>query len=187
MVEGAWDISVDSLQELLDYEGFTKIVGDLKKDGRTIRGPLEIRLQKRKAVTMSAHSSDPKQLAAENKAYPLRFASQYARNCPFVLLFVIHPWLQGELHQNFAGFVDTFGSEFAKLVFHGFSSDNSDTYGIPTSEAVKLLSGFVLLNVWPEAKSAGKGPSSRIYLNPAATIRWATQISPQSKLRRAQP
>src|ERR1019366_4512902 len=105
-------VSIASLLNLLAYEGFTALVAELKLGGIVRRGPLEIRCQDRKRVTVSAHSANPLELANENSTYPLRFAGQYTRNAPFMLYFVIHAWFsQGELHQNFNGFVDTFTRE----------------------------------------------------------------------------
>ena len=109
LIEGAWDVSIEFLQELLDFDGFSKLVQDLQGSAVVRRGRLEFRTQDPRPVTVSSHSADPLALANENKAYPLRFAAQYTRNGPFMLVFVIHPWFsQGELHQNFVGFVDRF-------------------------------------------------------------------------------
>jgi hypothetical protein len=171
LIEGAWDVSVEYLQELLDYKGFTELVADLKLANIVRRGPLEFRVQGRRPVTVSAHSSNPQELAGENRDYPLRFAGQYARKAPFMLIFVIHPWFsQGELHQNFVSFVDAFARELAKLVFLSFRDDQAIVAGVAKSDAARLLSGLVFLNVWPDGTDAPKPrPSSRIYLNPAAT------------------
>jgi hypothetical protein len=126
------------------------------------RGPLELRTQDIRRVTISSHTADPLQLAIENRAYPLRF------------VFIIHPWFsQGELHQNFAGFVDIFTRELASLAFLSFRDDASLVLGVPRSDATKLLSGIAFLNGWPPSGTDAEGPRPfcRIYLNPIATHR----------------
>jgi hypothetical protein len=171
LVEGTWDVSIESLQELLAHEGFAELVAELKLVGIVRRGPLEIRSQDRKRATISAHSANPLELANENSTYPLRFAGQYTRNAPFILFFVIHPWFsQGELHQNIGEFVDTFTRELAKLVFLSFQDNHTLVEGVPRSQVAKLLSGLIFLNVWPEAgtDAARPRPSCRVYLNPIA-------------------
>jgi hypothetical protein len=169
LVEGAWDVSIELLQDLLEHSGFTQLVADLKGGNVVTRGPLSIRTQDRRPVTVSIHEANPKELAQQNRTYPLRFAGQYTRGGPFLLLFVIHPWFsQGELHQNFGGFVDTFARELARLVFLGFRHDATPLEGMPTSDAVKLLSAIAFLNVWPEEMGNEKRPSCRVYLNPIA-------------------
>ena len=172
LIEGAWDVSIESLQELLDFDGFSKLVQDLQGSAVVRRGRLEFRTQDPRPVTVSSHSADPLALANENKAYPLRFAAQYTRNGPFMLVFVIHPWFsQGELHQNFVGFVDRFAKELARLAFLSFRNDPTVVEGVPASDAAKLLSGLVFLNGWPaEGTDAPRPrPFCRIYLNPIAT------------------
>jgi hypothetical protein len=114
------------------------------------------------------HSSDPDSLANENREYPLRFAGQFVRNAPFMLFFVIHPWFsQGELHQNFLGFVETFTRKLAKFVFLSFQNDPVLVAGVPRFDAAKLLSGLAFLNVWPAvgADAPRPRPACRIYLN----------------------
>jgi hypothetical protein len=172
LIEGAWDVSVESLQELMDHKGFTELVAELKLGSTVRRGLLELRIQDLRPVTVSAHSADPHKLAYENRDYPQRFAGQYTRNAPFILFFVIHPWFsQGELHQNFGGFVDIFTRELSRLAFLSFQNDQAPVAGVPRSDAAKLLSGLAFLNVWPKAGTDAPRPrpACRIYLNPIAT------------------
>jgi hypothetical protein len=71
------------------------------------RAPLEFRTRKKQRVTITAHAMTPLELTQENREYPLRFASQYARKEPFLLAFVIHSWFsQGQQYQNADEFVD---------------------------------------------------------------------------------
>jgi hypothetical protein len=150
LIEGAGSVSIDTLQDLHDYTGFSALLSDLQTSARVTRGPLEFRAQNKQRVTVSAHESNPLELAKENREYPLRFASQYARQSPFLLVLVIHPWFsQGELHQNFGGFVDQFTKELSTLAFQSFETDTTLVEGMPRAEAAKLLSGLVFLDGWP--------------------------------------
>jgi hypothetical protein len=172
LIEGAWNVSIEALQDLLERKGFLQLVEDLKNPVVVRRGPLEFRTQDARRVTISSHTANPLRLANENRTYPLRFAGQYARKGPFVLVFVIHPWFsQGELHQNFAGFVDAFARELARLAFLSFRQDSTLAAGVPRSQATKLLSGLVFLNGWPPrgTDAARPRPFCRIYLNQTAT------------------
>jgi hypothetical protein len=119
-------------------------------------------------ITISAHAVDPLKLAQENRDYPFRFAGQYARNKPFMLVFVIHPWFsQGELHQNFGNFVDIFTEELARLAFQSFAQDQTQEMGVARAELARLLSGLVFLNGWPPAGTDAPRPEPfcRIFLN----------------------
>jgi hypothetical protein len=112
---------------------------------------------------------NPNKLAIENREYALRFGSQFTRQAPFMLFFVIHPWFsQGPLHQNFSGYTDAFCAEFARLTFLSFSQDGTIREGLRTNDLVNLLSAVTFINVWPQASSHGSGPIVRIYLNPNA-------------------
>ncbi|TAI67085.1 hypothetical protein [Bradyrhizobium sp. Leo170] len=168
LIEGDWNVSIDMLQDLLDYNGFSKLLGELQVTRRATRGSLEFRAQQQQRVTISGHASDPLSLARENRDYPLRFAGQYARNKPFLLAFVIHPWFsQGQLHQNFGGFVDAFTEELSRLAFASFAKDQTQLLGMSHAELTRLLSGLVFLNGWPVAGTDAPrpNPSCRIYLN----------------------
>ena len=172
LIEGTWDVSIGALQDLLEHKGYSQLVQDLKNPVLVRRGPLEFRTQDVRPVTMSSHTADPIQLANENRTYPLRFAGQYARKGPFVLVFVIHPWFsQGELHKNFAGFVDAFTRELARLAFLSFRNNSTLAAGVPRSQATKLLTGLAFLNGWPPEGTdvARPRPFCRIYLNESVT------------------
>jgi hypothetical protein len=172
LVEGAWNVSIDALQDLLDYNGFSALVSDLQKSPVVKRDPLEFRVQNKQRVTISVHEMTPLELAQENREYPLRFASQYARQEPFLLVFIIHPWFsQGELHQNAGSFVDRFTKELSKLAFVSFQSDTTLVEGVPCADATKLLSSLVFLNGWPATGTDAPQPRPfcRVYLNSHAT------------------
>jgi hypothetical protein len=171
LIEGAWDVSIDTLQDLHDYTGFSALLAELQSASHAARGRLRFRVQNRQRVTISMHENDPIALAKQNRDYPMRFASQYTRKLPFMLIFVIHPWFsQGELHQNFASFVDRFTEELARLAFFSFAGDKTLAGGIPREKAAKLLSGLVFLNGWPETGTDAPRPNPfcRIFLNGGA-------------------
>ncbi len=118
--------------------------------------------------------SNVRDLARANGAYPLRFTSQFARQNPFFLVFIIHPWFEGHtFHQNFAGVTNLFGREIAANAFRSFVNDATLVEGIPRSEAARLLSGIVFLNGWPSEGTDAPQPRpfARIYLNSSATHR----------------
>ncbi|KJC60073.1 hypothetical protein UP10_15510 [Bradyrhizobium sp. LTSPM299] len=168
LIEGDWNVSIDMLQDLHDHTGFSALLSELQGPGRATRGSLEFRAQQQRRITISAHASDPLSLARENRDYPLRFAGQYARNAPFLLVFVIHSWFsQGELHQNFGGFVDAFTKELSRLAFESFANDQTQLLGMSHADLTRLLSGLVFLNGWPAAGTDAPRPNPfcRIYLN----------------------
>ena len=77
------------------------------------------------------HSADPYRLALENAEYAFRYAKQFPRHKPFLLIFVIHPWLGGlQLHGNFDGFVDKFTRALARRTFMQFRDDSAPLFGI---------------------------------------------------------
>lgn len=167
LIEGDWNLSIDALQDLHE-SGFSKLLGELQTAGGATRAPLQFRAQKQQRITISSHAVEPLKLAQENREYPLRFAGQYARNKPFMLVFVIHPWFsQGELHQNFGNFVDIFTEELARLAFQSFAQDQTQEMGMARAELTRLLSGLVFLNGWPpEGTDAPRPePFCRIFLN----------------------
>jgi hypothetical protein len=171
LIEGAWHVSIDTLQDLHDHPGFSALLAELQTASRATRGPLTLRAQNQQRITVSMHESDPLALAKQNRDYPMRFASQYARNMPFLLMFVIHPWFsQGELHQNFGSFVDTFTEELSRLAFFSFEGDKTFVEGIPREDAARLLSGLVFLNGWPAIGTDAPRPNPfcRIFLNGSA-------------------
>jgi hypothetical protein len=89
---GDWSLSIDTLQDLLDCKGFSSLVADLQATGTAKRGALEFRVQKKQRITVSNRSTNLSTVAQLNENYPLRFTSQFTRNVPFFLVFVVHPW-----------------------------------------------------------------------------------------------
>lgn len=169
---GDWSLSIDMLQELLDYKGFSSLVADLQSAGATKRGALEFTVQKKQRMNVSTRSINLTTIAQLNEAYPYRFTSQFTRHHPFFLVFMIHPWFGGgQLNTNFAGSADHVAKSLAKGAFQSFVSDRTMVEGITRAEAAKLLSGLVFLNGWPATGTDAQQstPFCRIYLNGGAT------------------
>lgn len=82
LIEGAWDVSIDALQDLHDSTGFSALLAELQKTSHSARGRLSLQVQNQRRVTISMHANDPIALAKENRDYPMRFASQTPANCP---------------------------------------------------------------------------------------------------------
>jgi len=172
LVQGGFHVSIDYIQELLERAGFEALVDEIQRNAVARRDSLQFNLREKRSVSISISESDPIKMAAENREYALRFCGQYARNEPFMLLFVIHPWFsKGKLHQNFCGYTDRFCREFSRLAFHSFSDDTSLLEGMQKRQLTKLLAGIGFINAWTEKSSKGRGPSSRIFLNPNALNR----------------
>lgn len=168
--EGLVSVSLDEVQDLLE-SGFQPLVQELAASSFAKRGTLHITRRPRREVNMSLEEHDPKRLAKENCEYSFRDRGQFARQAPFVLIYIVHPWFsQGTMHQNFAGFVDDFARHFAECTFTSFQQDTTIVDGLPKHEVANLLSAVAFVNVWPQASSAGSGPTARILLNPHA--RW---------------
>ena len=177
----SWDLSYE------DFEKYIKeadtIVKELKAKGHTRRGPMNISAGPSKPISVSTISHDPYALAKENAAYPFLSANQFTRNKPFVLIYVVHPWLNHlSLDSDFANAGTTFTRAFARRAFMQFSDDKtlardyckqiSDKTTL--GDASRLLSAIMFVNVWPsDAYRPGRSESnpkpSWIYLNPRAT------------------
>jgi hypothetical protein len=172
ILEGDFDVSIESLQHLLEGREFSLLVQELRSNPVARRGSLEISLRKRTPFMVSHRTASVRGLAQANDEYLFRYASQYTRHAPFVLVLVIHPWFSGvDMHQNFAGYVDSFTREFIAPMFLGKHDAATLRENIPTGEIVKLLSGVIFLNVWPEGITEEIAPTVRILLNPGATHR----------------
>ena len=129
-------------------------------------------------------------LAEKNAQYPFRSANQFTRHSPFLLIFVLHPWLnQLAIHNDFSNSDSTFTRTFARRAFMQFTHDVREistvckeiSRHVTLGEASHLLSGIMFLNVWPfesypNGSTESKPVPSWIYLNPRATnkITWAT-------------
>lgn len=163
----SWDVPVSLLFDLLgrDYQGLKE---ELKINRQARRGAIRFILRAPARVRMTARVVDPERLAEENANYAFRFAKQFARNKPFFLFFVIHPWISGlSLHVNFGGGVDTFTRSFARRTFSQFRADQSAVFDMTLGEASSLLSGIVFIDAW-EGEPRHTLPRYRCFLNPFA-------------------
>ena len=176
LIDGSWDVSVNYLESLLSNPGFGQLQQELLEKTFVKRRGLELRLQEKKAVTVSHHTVEPYRLARENADYPFRFAKQFSRHAPFLLFFVIPPWFsQGDLDQDFAGTVSTFTRALARRAFMQYADDPRSLFNTTFSEASRLLSGIVFINAWIARDRPLESSSAWIYLNPRAAhklTRW---------------
>jgi hypothetical protein len=104
----SWDVSVETFEQLVTQA--QRVAACLHKDGMYREGPVVIRVEAKKQVSISSRVLNPYLLAQENAAYPLRYAHKFTRNDPFILVFVVHPWLGGLDLQN--DFSDTATKHF---------------------------------------------------------------------------
>ena len=183
-IEGSWDISIEKFSELI--ESAPRIAVDLRRERMLQFGRLRIRLEIKKPVSISSHTIEPYCLARENALYPFKFAKQFTRNNPFILIFVIHPWFNSlSIHDDFAGTDTTFTRSLVRRAFMQFTSDstpvNSICDNVPSeitlADASRFLSAIFFVNVWPldaDPNMTYRLPSW-LYLNPRARHR----ITPQ--------
>jgi hypothetical protein len=180
-VEQSWDLSIDVFEKLIRRAD--QIAQTLASKKLATFERLVIRMEDPKPVHVSAISIDPYLLASENQKYAFRFANQFTRNSPFVLIFVIHPWFsQAIFQQDFAGANSAFTRAFCRRTFMQFSNDAASintvcpkaALGTTFADAAGHLSAIVFLNVWPSqdypaGSSENKPAPSWVYVNPRAT------------------
>ena len=158
------------------------IANKLRKDRIFREGSMLIRLAPKAPLTISMHGSDPYYLAKENALYPFRYAKQFTRNTPFILIFVVHSWFNAlSIHNDFAGEDTKLTRSLARRAFMQFSNDprsiqtvcGGAVANVTMAEASRLLSAIFFVNVWP----SDADPSidylmpSWLYINPRATHR----------------
>lgn len=168
--EGSKDVAISELSDLLGKE-YVALRTALSASHFVRRGLLELRLKTPAKVQMSISTYDPYQHAEECADYAFRFAKQFVRRKPFMLVFVVHPWLGGlNLHTNFAGGADIFLRSFARRTFMQFRRDiKTKHFGMTRRAVSQLLSGILVVSAWQ-----GKGtdsphvPPMRLFLNPHA-------------------
>lgn len=160
------DVGVADMSDLL-RQGLSGLITDLKANSKASRGMLDIRLEPPRAVHFVTNSSNPYELAKNNADYVFRFAKQFVRRKPFILVFVIHPWLGGlRLSQNFASDTETFMRSFARRTFMQFRSDRTKVFDVTRRTASRLLSGIMFIDAWQQ--SPARPPVHALYLNPHA-------------------
>lgn len=165
-ISGSSDVGVADMSDLLG-KGMRDLIAELKADGKASRGMLDIRIEPPRDVHFVTNSGNPYELAKNNADYVFRFAKQFVRREPFILVFVIHPWLGGgRLSQNFASDTETFMRSFARRTFMQFLSDLTKTFDVTRGTASRLLSGIMFLDAWQQPSE--KPPVHALYLNPHA-------------------
>jgi len=168
-VEGSWDVSAETLEDLL-AKGYKPLRTELHQNLTATRDGLVFVKRDRRSVQVSHRTVDPYQFAAENGSYLFRFAKQFCRSHPFFLIVAYHPWFGGQsLNTNFADFTITASRSLARRTFIQFLNDASPVFDVTRAEASKSLSGIGFLNVSQLSGSAKKDHVLRLYLNPNAT------------------
>jgi hypothetical protein len=166
LAQDSWDVPVSELFALLSTK-YIPLSQELQAEGSASRGAIRFEVKPSANVQMTVRELDPQKLAAENAEYAFNYAKQFARHKPFILIFVIHPWVSGALHQNFSGYVDQFTADFAKRTFCEFVADTRPLFDVTMAQASHLLSGILFINAW--AGSPGtEQPLYRLFANPHA-------------------
>jgi hypothetical protein len=176
-LEESWDLSTDLFSQLI--KDARNIARELKTKRFKQIGLLRIQAKAPEPVNVSSRIISPYLLAKENASYPFRSANQFTRNAPFILIFVIHPWLNGSaIFNNFAGNDITFTRAFARRAFKQFTHDSQPLNtvckevgaDITFADAAKLLSAIIFVNAWPDAHKLDRETMpSAVYLNPRAS------------------
>ncbi|MDR3571759.1 MAG: hypothetical protein P4L81_06230 [Candidatus Pacebacteria bacterium] len=169
--EGSKDVSIATLSDLLGGNSYATLISELMANNIAKRSLLEFRLKPLAIVQMSSGTYDPYRQAEECADYAFRFAKQFMRHKPFILVFVMHPWLGGlSLHTNFAGGTDKFLRSFARRTFMQFLRDTKNKHFNLTRRTVsRLLSGMLVISAWQgKGTDAPTTPPKRLFLNPRA-------------------
>ncbi|WP_026381964.1 hypothetical protein [Afifella pfennigii] len=146
-VEGSKDVPLELLSRLLSSD-YGALKSELAANRKADRDALEFRLRPPSHIQTTVQTLDPYLLAEQNADYAFRFAKQFARRKPFLLVFVIHPWLGGlSLSVNFAEYTDIFARAFARRSFMQFAKDRKTRlFGMTRGTASKLLSGLMFVD-----------------------------------------
>jgi hypothetical protein len=164
-IEGSADVGVSEMTDLLGRD-YPALVTELSTKRFAKRGALDISLRPPQPVQAATGILNPYELAKNNADYAFRFAKQFARRKPFMLIFVVHPWLGGlRLNTDFPGDADTFMRSFARRTFMQFLRDRVKLFGVSRAYASRLLSGIMFIKAWqsPDSKRI-----HRLFLNPHA-------------------
>ncbi|WP_301750091.1 hypothetical protein [uncultured Erythrobacter sp.] len=165
-IGGSVDVSVTEMSHLLSKD-FTALCAELAKLRKAIRGALEIRLEANQPVQLVINTANPYELAKNHADYAFKFAKQFVRRKPFILVFVIHPWLGGlRLSTSQSYNTKQFMRSFARRTFMQFRSDRTKVLGVTRATASKLLSGIMFVDA--RQKPTTKPRNHALYLNPYA-------------------
>ena len=176
-ISGSSDLGVEDMTSLLGKD-FRLLVAELAANRWAQRGKLDIRLQPKRCIQSTTRSAHPYELAENNADYAFRFAKQFVRRKPFILIFVIHPWLGGlRLSTNFASDAEIFMRSFARRTFIQFRKDRSKVFNLSRGAVSRLLSGIMFINA--SQQQSGQATAHVLFLNPYAK-------NPMSDLTREQ-
>lgn len=165
-IGGSVDVGISVMSDLLAKD-FKTLVAELTSSRNATRGALQIRLEPKQRVQFITNTANPYELAENHADYAFRFAKQFVRRKPFLLVFVIHPWLGGfRLSTNFSNDTEHFMRSFARRTFMQFRSDRTKVLGVTRATASKLLSGIMFVDAWQ--KPSTKPRNHALYLNPHA-------------------
>jgi hypothetical protein len=164
-VEGSADVGVSVMTDLLG-RGYSSLVSELSTNGFAHRGALDVSLRPKRPVQITSGILDPYALANNNAEYAFGFAKQFARRKPFMLVFVVHPWLGGlRLHTSFSSDAHTFMRSFARRTFIQFLRDRAKIFAVSRALASRLLSGMMFIDAWQPTDAKR---THRLFLNPHA-------------------
>ena len=166
--EDSWDVPVSAVFELLRGEAYGELRDELMQARSARRHAIRFVVKPPARIRTSVRELDPERLAETNADYAFRYAKQFVRNKPFLLIFVVHPWVSGAtLNVNVGGYVDQFTKALARRTFTQFADDTTPVFDVTRWEASRLISGLVFLDAW-----AGNPPTElpryRCFPNPNA-------------------
>jgi hypothetical protein len=180
-IEESWDVSVEEFNHLItDAHNIAKKLRDKKY---LPFGRMVIRVVVPQPIMISSRVNNPYLLAKENAHIPFKSANQFTMHSPFLLIFVLHPWLnQLAIHKDIFNNDSIFTRSFSRRAFMQFTYDKTEVRTLckeisstaTLADAAQLLSGIMFLNVWPSDAYPSKSSESHsvpswIYLNPRAT------------------
>ena len=160
---------------LEDRPRFATTVDELKKTGLSRISELrwDIRVPRDgDPITMETTTTNPYEVADENRYYPFNFAKQFTRNSAFLLVFAYDYLFNGPLHVNFADHADILFRSMCRRAFIQFQSDKRQISSLGKGYArridgrttlgdlARLLSGVLFIDISNEC--------SRLYTNPNA-------------------
>jgi len=177
LVEESWDLSEEAFTQLI--VDAPQIAKELKHKRMLRKGRMHLRIQVPQSITVSGRIVQPYLLAKEYALYPFKDSNQFTRRAPFILVFILHPWLNANtIGEDFAGGDTCFTRSLARRAFFQFSSDSRPLHTVcdlvdqtaTLADAVRLLSAIFFVNVWPmEADIERKRPfPCWLFSNPRA-------------------
>lgn len=168
--EDSWDIPVALLFDLLGKD-YKTLLDELRAHNQARRAAVRFVLRPPARMRVTTRVDSSERLADQNPDYAFRYAKQFARNEPFFLFFVIHPWFSGiSKHHNFGGATDRFTKRFACGTFQNYLNDTHPIFDLTMGAVSKLLTGIVFINAW-EGDPPAPLPRYRCFLNKFAINR----------------